>query len=49
VTARGVKLAVQRVLADARYTERARLLGEWSRRHDGGVVAAETLETFVTT
>lgn len=47
VTARGVRLAVQRVLADPLYTERAHALGEWSRRHGTGTVAAETLEAFV--
>jgi MGT family glycosyltransferase len=47
VTARGVRLAVQRVLADPAYTERARALGDWSRHHDGAVVAAKTLEAFV--
>src|SRR4051794_9044333 len=47
VTARGVRLAVQRVLADRRYTERAHALREWSRRHGSGSVAAMTLESFV--
>jgi UDP:flavonoid glycosyltransferase YjiC (YdhE family) len=47
VTARGVRLGVQRLLADPAYTQRAQALGEWSRRHDGAVVAAETLEAFV--
>lgn len=47
VTARGVRLAVQKVLSNPGYTARARELSEWSRRHDGGVVAAETLERFV--
>ncbi len=49
VSARGVRLAVERVLADGRYRERAQALGEWSRRHPGGAVAAETLERFVRT
>jgi UDP:flavonoid glycosyltransferase YjiC (YdhE family) len=46
VTARGVRLAVQRVLSDEGFRDRAHALGEWSRRHDAGVVAAETLESF---
>ena len=46
VSARGVRLAVQRVLADDGYTLRARALGEWSRRHGGGAVAADALESF---
>jgi MGT family glycosyltransferase len=46
VTARGVRLAVQCVLSDEGYSTRARALAAWSRRHDGGVVAAETLERF---
>jgi UDP:flavonoid glycosyltransferase YjiC (YdhE family) len=46
VTARGVRLAVQKLLADARYTERAQVLGQWSERHGAGTVAAETLEEF---
>jgi MGT family glycosyltransferase len=46
VSARGVRLAVQRVLTDPRFAERARGVGEWSRRHAGGAVAAETLESF---
>jgi UDP:flavonoid glycosyltransferase YjiC (YdhE family) len=47
VTARGVRLAVARVLADPGYTQRAKALGEWSRRHGDGTVAADTLERFV--
>jgi UDP:flavonoid glycosyltransferase YjiC (YdhE family) len=47
VTARGVRLAVQRVLSDEGFAARARALGEWSRRHGNGAVAAETLESFV--
>jgi UDP:flavonoid glycosyltransferase YjiC (YdhE family) len=47
VTARGVRLAVQRLLADEGYTQRARALRDWSARHDGATVASETLETFV--
>jgi UDP:flavonoid glycosyltransferase YjiC (YdhE family) len=47
VSARGVRLAVRRVLADRGFSERARALGEWSRRHGAGTVAAKTLESFV--
>jgi UDP:flavonoid glycosyltransferase YjiC (YdhE family) len=47
VSARGVRLGVQRVLSNAEFRSRAQALGEWSRRHDGAVVAAETLESFV--
>jgi UDP:flavonoid glycosyltransferase YjiC (YdhE family) len=47
VTARGVRLAVQRVLSDPGSGDRARALRDWSRRHDRGIVAAETLESFV--
>ena len=47
VTGRGVRLAVQRVLSRQGYFQRAQALREWSRRHDGGTVAAETLESFV--
>jgi MGT family glycosyltransferase len=49
VTARGVRLAVQRVLSSEGYSRRAQALGEWSRRHDGSVAAAEALESFVRT
>jgi UDP:flavonoid glycosyltransferase YjiC (YdhE family) len=48
VSARGVRLAVQRVLADGDFAERAGALADWSRRHGDGAVAAETLERFVT-
>lgn len=47
VSARGVRLALQRVLADQRITERARALRDWSERHEGRTVAAEVLEEFV--
>jgi UDP:flavonoid glycosyltransferase YjiC (YdhE family) len=46
VTARGVRLAVQRVLSDPSVAQRAQSLADWSRDHDGAVVAAETLEAF---
>jgi UDP:flavonoid glycosyltransferase YjiC (YdhE family) len=47
VSARGVRLAVQRVLSEPAVAERARALGEWSHRHGAGTVAATTLEAFV--
>jgi UDP:flavonoid glycosyltransferase YjiC (YdhE family) len=47
VTARGVRLAVMRVLAEPDLAENAKALGEWSRRHGDGTIAAETLEAFV--
>jgi UDP:flavonoid glycosyltransferase YjiC (YdhE family) len=47
VTARGVRLAVQRVLSDGRFSERAKALREWSDRHGSGTVAADALEQFV--
>jgi UDP:flavonoid glycosyltransferase YjiC (YdhE family) len=46
VTARGVRLAVAKLLADPSYAERARGFGEWANRHDGPTIAAETLEAF---
>jgi UDP:flavonoid glycosyltransferase YjiC (YdhE family) len=49
VTARGVRLAVGRVLGDPAYAERAKALEEWARRHGGGdSVAADVLEEFAT-
>jgi UDP:flavonoid glycosyltransferase YjiC (YdhE family) len=47
VTSRGVRLAVRRVLADPGYGARARGLADWHRRHEGALVAADTLEEFV--
>jgi len=44
VTARGVRLAVRRVLGDPSYAERARRLGGWAARHDGAAVAADAVE-----
>jgi UDP:flavonoid glycosyltransferase YjiC (YdhE family) len=46
VSARGVRLAVQRVLSERGYTERAQALSAWSARHSGDAVAADTLERF---
>ena len=44
VTARGVRLAVRKLLADPAYAERTRSLAAWSQRHDGGEEAAVALE-----
>jgi UDP:flavonoid glycosyltransferase YjiC (YdhE family) len=43
-TPRGVRLAVSRLLADARCTERARALGAWAADHDGAAAAAAEVE-----
>ena len=45
-TARGVRLAVRRLLADPGYVERARELGRWAGNHDGAGAAAAALEGF---
>ena len=47
VTARGIRLAVGRVLADPGFTERARALRDWNESHREGCVAADVLEEFV--
>ena len=47
VTAPGIRLAVRKLLAEGRYTSRARDLAAWSAEHDGGATAAEALERFV--
>jgi MGT family glycosyltransferase len=46
VTARGVRLAVGRVLSDRAFTERAQSVRNWSRHHDGAEVAADFLDEF---
>ncbi len=46
VTPRGVRLAVERLLGEERFAERAREFGEWAARNDGGERAAEAVETF---
>jgi UDP:flavonoid glycosyltransferase YjiC (YdhE family) len=43
-TARGVRLAVRRLLADPGYTQRARELAAWSERNDGAARAADAVE-----
>lgn len=47
VTARGIRLAVRKLLAEPRYAERAGELAAWSAAHDGGATAAAALERFV--
>jgi MGT family glycosyltransferase len=44
VTARGVRLAVRRVLGEASYGARARELGEWAQLSDGAANAAGAVE-----
>ncbi len=46
VTARGIRLAVRRVLADPAYARRARHLRAWAELHDGGKRAAEAVEAL---
>ena len=46
VSARGVRLAVRRVLDDSGYRARAARLGDWAARRDGAAVAADLLEDF---
>jgi UDP:flavonoid glycosyltransferase YjiC (YdhE family) len=46
VTARGVRLAVRKLLAEPRLARRAGELAAWAARHDGGATAAEALEQF---
>ena len=44
VSARGIKLAVRRVLGDSSYARRTGELREWASRNDGAARAAEVLE-----
>ena len=46
VTPRGVRLAVERVLSDTAYAQRAAALGDWAARNDGAVRAAAAVEAF---
>jgi UDP:flavonoid glycosyltransferase YjiC (YdhE family) len=46
-TARGVRLAVARLLADPRYAERAAAVRDWCDLHDGSATAANEVEAFV--
>ena len=43
-TARGVRLAVRRLLGEPSYAERARELARWSDAHDGPAAAADAVE-----
>jgi UDP:flavonoid glycosyltransferase YjiC (YdhE family) len=45
-TARGVRLAVRRLLDDPRYTERAGAIARWSAAHDGASAAADAVEAL---
>ncbi|MEA2352490.1 MAG: hypothetical protein QOJ14_904 [Thermoleophilaceae bacterium] len=46
VTPRGIRLAVERVLGEPRFAERAAELRDWAARHDGARRAAELVEAF---
>jgi len=46
-SARGIRLAVRKVLADPGYATRAADLADWARRFDGRSIAADELERFV--
>jgi UDP:flavonoid glycosyltransferase YjiC (YdhE family) len=46
VTPRGVTLAVERVLGERRFGERARELAAWASEHDGAQRAARAVEAF---
>ena len=43
-TARGIRLAVRRVLAEPGFAETAARLRRWAERHDGGELASEAVE-----
>jgi MGT family glycosyltransferase len=47
-TARGVRLAVRKLLADPGYKQRAEEIARWSETHDGAAAAADELERFAT-
>jgi len=49
VSARPLRLAVERALGEPSIRERARELGEWARTHDSGTVAAELVEGLAAT
>jgi UDP:flavonoid glycosyltransferase YjiC (YdhE family) len=46
VSARGIRLAVRKLLDDRQIVERARELQSWSEAHDGGETASLALEEF---
>jgi UDP:flavonoid glycosyltransferase YjiC (YdhE family) len=43
-TARGVRLAVRRLLANPGYRRRAESLRDWAAAHDGAAAAADAVE-----
>jgi UDP:flavonoid glycosyltransferase YjiC (YdhE family) len=45
VTARGIRLAVRKVLAGDSYARRVAELADWARRHDGATAAANVIES----
>jgi UDP:flavonoid glycosyltransferase YjiC (YdhE family) len=45
-TARGIRLATRRLLADPSYTENAMKLRDWADKNDGATRAADELEAF---
>ncbi len=47
--ARGVRLAVRRLLAEPAYARRSRALAAWSREHPGEVAAADAVEALAAT
>lgn len=46
VTARGIRLAVRKVLGEERYTARARELAAWNDENDGPSTGADAVEAF---
>ena len=46
VTARGIRLAVRRVVGNPKYASRARELAEWAELNDGAVGAAAEVEAL---
>ena len=46
ISARGVRLAVERVLSDGRFAARAGELADWAARFDGAERAARAIEAF---
>ncbi len=46
VSARGIRLAVRKAIAEPRFAVRAGELARWSAEHDGGAEAAAALEEF---
>jgi UDP:flavonoid glycosyltransferase YjiC (YdhE family) len=48
-SARGLRLAVRRVLAEPGYARRAEALAHWAEKHPGAVAAAEAVEALAAT